>query len=166
MLSVLLTVNLKLEQHGWRHINMPCKEQYDKNKEKYREEAAKWREDNLEQDKENKIQWQKDNFEKQKVYAAKNRAKQKNIYFELTEQDIKDVWPEDNKCPALGIPLKRNEGVLCDNSSSLDRVDNNKGYTKDNIQIVSTLANHIMSSATPDQVLQVGHYFKELIDSK
>tara|TARA_R110000796_G_C14235142_1_gene396507 strand:- start:26 stop:526 length:501 start_codon:yes stop_codon:yes gene_type:complete len=166
MLSVLLTVNLKLEQHGWRHINMPCKEQYDKNKEKYREEAAKWREDNLEQDKENKIQWQKDNFEKQKVYAAKNRAKQKNIYFELTEQDIKDVWPEDNKCPALGIPLKRNEGVLCDNSSSLDRVDNNKGYTRDNIQIVSMLANQIMSSATPDQVLQVGRYFKKLIDSK
>ena len=166
MLSVLLTVNLKLEQHGWRHINMPCKEQYDKNKEKYREEAAKWREDNLEQDRENKIQWQKDNFEKQKVYAAKNRAKQKNIYFELTEQDIKDVWPEDNKCPALGIPLKRNEGVLCDNSSSLDRVDNNKGYTKDNIQIVSMLANQIMSCATPDQVIKVGQYFKELIDSK
>ena len=50
MLSVLLTVNLKLEQHGWRHINMPCKEQYDKNKEKYREEATKWRHDNLEQE--------------------------------------------------------------------------------------------------------------------
>lgn len=146
MLSVLLIVILKLEQHGWRHINMltyinGSRKEYDRVK-------------------------YSNTILTVKVRDARRRAKAKNIYFELTEQDIKAVWPEDDLCPALNIPLVVSQGEIADNSPSLDRIDINKGYTKDNIQIVSMLANQIMSCATPDQVIKVGQYFKELIDSK
>ena len=40
------------------------------------------------------------------------------------------------------------------------------GYVKGNVQWVSKLANNIMSSATPDQVIQVGNYFKQITEKK
>lgn len=85
---------------------------------------------------------------------SKVRAKEKNIPFDLTVEDIKipDV------CPILGIKLNRagygyGKGYgPKDCSPSLDRLDNSKGYTKDNIQIISQLANRMKSSATPEQL--------------
>ncbi len=101
------------------------------------------------------------------MHGAKDRAKKNNLPFNLTEQDIKDVWPIDNKCPALDIEfiIGGHETKNYD-SPSLDRIIPSKGYVKGNIQIVSALANNIMSNATPEQVIKVGQYFKKLIDNK
>lgn len=163
MLSVLLTVNLKLAQHGWRHIDMPRKEQYWKNPEYYR---AKGREEYKRNKKKYKKRYES-NIIYMKLHGAIQRAKKHNLPFDITEQDIKDIWPIDNKCPALNIQFIIG-GYDTQNydSPALDRIIPSKGYVKGNIQIVSALANGIMSSATPEQVLQVGHYFKKLIDSK
>jgi len=96
--------------------------------------------------------------------ASKARAKQKNLPFNLTSKYIKEIWPEDNKCPALGIDLKKGEesGNGRRHAPSLDRIIPELGYMKGNVQIVSLLANQIMSDATPDQVIMVGEYFKNI----
>ena len=163
MLNVLLIVSLKLAQHGWRHIDMPCKEQYWRNPERSR---AKGREEY----KRNKEEYRKryeSNIMYSKLHAALSRAKKHNLPFDITEQDIKDIWPIDNKCPALNIQfIIGGQDTKNYDSPALDRIIPSKGYVKGNIQIVSALANGIMSSATPEQVIQVGHYFKKLIDSK
>jgi len=127
------------------------KEYYQKNKEALAEYSRKYKEKNKEARKESIM-----------VIRSKKRAKRKNLSFNLTTEYIKEIWPEDNKCPALGIDLKR--GIIVqDCSPSLDRIIPELGYIKGNVQIVSNLANRIMSNATPDQVIMVGEHFKKVI---
>ena len=57
---------------------------------------------------------------------------------------------------------KGTEGVSTFCSPSIDRINPNLGYIKGNVQWVSKLANQIMSDATPDQVIMVGEYFKNI----
>jgi len=157
---------------------MPSKEEYWRNPEKYIALSKKWREDNIEKDKDYKLQYYQEhkeeyreqyelNIMKRKLNSAKDRAVKNNLSFNITEQDIKDVWPIDNKCPALDIEfIIGGFDTMNYDSPSLDRIIPNKGYVKGNIQIVSALANNIMSNATPEQVIKVGQYFKKLIDNK
>lgn len=79
---------------------------------------------------------------------ARNRAIEGGLDFNLTLNDI--IIPEI--CPILKIPLKfgrsrKNENSFWD-SPSLDRIDNSKGYTKDNVMVVSAAANLMKSFAT------------------
>jgi hypothetical protein len=79
------------------------------------------------------------------LYHAKRRAKQKNVVFELKKNDI-DI-PE--RCPVLGIKFDHDGGNAgMETTPTLDRVDNSKGYTKDNICIISFRANNLKSTAT------------------
>lgn len=95
---------------------------------------------------------------------AKKRALDKGLDFNLTLEDL--TYPD--VCPVLGIELKHGagKGKDRDNSPSLDRVDNNLGYIPTNIIIVSVLANSIKSSATPEQILKVGNFYKKLYAEK
>jgi len=96
--------------------------------------------------------------------SAKRRAKDKDLPFNLIKQDIADVWPKDDYCPALRIPLriKRGKGAhITDNSPNLDRIIPRLGYVKGNIVVVSKLANAIMTSARPSEVIKVGKWFDE-----
>ena len=89
---------------------------------------------------------------------AKNRAKAKGLDFDLELSDI--VIPE--VCPLLGIPLIKGDGKIHDGSPSLDRKDPKRGYTKDNVWIISQLANKIKNNATSTDVLTVGLKLQEL----
>jgi hypothetical protein len=76
--------------------------------------------------------------------AAENRARKLGVPFDLTEADI--TIPET--CPILGeclVPLTRY-------APSLDRIDNRKGYTRDNIQIISRKANAMKNDATNEEL--------------
>jgi len=82
---------------------------------------------------------------------AKSRCKSSGREFSIAVDDI--VIPD--VCPILGIPLNTNSGRsgAFKNSPSLDRIDNNKGYTKDNIQVISQLANAMKGSATNEELI-------------
>ena len=79
---------------------------------------------------------------------AKHRAEEKGIEFNLTAEDI--VLP--THCPILGIELSRGTKENYENTYSLDRVDNSKGYVKGNVRVISQLANSMKNSATPEQL--------------
>lgn len=66
------------------------------------------------------------------LIAAKARAKLKGIPFDLCEADLEIPL----LCPVLKIPLT---------SPSLDRFDNDKGYVKDNVRVISKRANRLKS---------------------
>lgn len=75
---------------------------------------------------------------------ARKRAKDKGMDFSITKEDINipDI------CPVLGIPLFKGEGSRTDNSPSLDRIDNTKGYIKGNVCVISFRANALKNNGT------------------
>ncbi len=107
-----------------------------------------------------------DAFFTDRLSTLRVRAKEKSFDFNLTKQYLKDIYPEDNKCPALGIEFKVGTEGGRATSPSVDRIDNSKGYIKGNIIWVSSLANMIMTSATPQQVLDVGKFFKNQMENR
>jgi len=92
-----------------------------------------------------------------KMYQrAKQRCKNNNREFSITVEDI--TIPD--VCPVLGIKLNMNSGKsgAYRNSPSLDRIDNNKGYTKENIQVISQLANAMKGHATNEELHMFAHW--------
>lgn len=87
---------------------------------------------------------------------AKMRCKVTGREFNITPDDI--IIPD--RCPILGIKLNMNSGKpgAYRNSPSLDRKDNSKGYTKDNIQVVSQLANAMKCHATKEELLMFAQW--------
>lgn len=86
---------------------------------------------------------------------AKSRARKRGMEFTIKLSDV--MIPD--YCPILGIKLNRvAEKYWSDNSPSLDRIDNNEGYVKGNIQIISALANTMKNKATPSQLLAFANW--------
>jgi hypothetical protein len=88
---------------------------------------------------------------------VRQRTKTKGYAFDLTLDDI--VIPD--VCPILGVPLKRGTQANYRYSPSIDRIDSNKGYTKDNIKVISMLANRMKSDATKEECIA---FAKNIID--
>lgn len=87
---------------------------------------------------------------------AKYRAKIKKLEFDLTAKDI--IIPKN--CPVLGIPIYP---YSLSSSPSIDRIDNTRGYTKDNIVIVSFKANRMKGAATLDELSRLVKFYKKLM---
>jgi hypothetical protein len=94
--------------------------------------------------------------------GARVRAKRYNIVCDLTLEDLIDLYPKDNLCPVLNIPLfwgssgKGNRN----NSPSLDRIDPKGNYSKDNICIISWRANLLKSDASLEEIEALYMYMK------
>ena len=82
--------------------------------------------------------------------SAKQRAEKQKIGFDLTIEDI--VIP--THCPYLGVEITNimGQGRIPTNAS-IDRIDSTKPYTKDNIQIISDLANRMKQDATKIELI-------------
>lgn len=105
-----------------------------------------------------KARWQRDNADymaaaqqrykrrdpwKYILQTAKLRAKKYGVEFSITKQDI--YVP--SVCPILGVPLQLYAGDRL-HTPSLDRIDNSKGYTKENTRIISARANLLKRDGT------------------
>ena len=95
--------------------------------------------------------------------SARQRATSKGLEFSLKIDDI--VIPE--YCPVLGIKLEASVGEgrksldQLEHSPSLDRVDNTKGYTKDNVMVISLRANNIKKDATLAELKALVKYVED-----
>lgn len=88
------------------------------------------------------------------LVGAKHRSQKFDREFALTLDWLKAVWPTDGKCPILGIELAWGGGATGrDNSPSIDRLENTRGYTPDNCRVISWRANRLKSDATDEETL-------------
>lgn len=95
--------------------------------------------------------------QKKSIQLARDRARKRGFDFNLTVEQVS--FPDI--CPILGIKLEHGNKNW-QTSPSIDRIDNDRGYTLDNIIVVSALANSIKNCATWQQILQVGTFYKNL----
>ena len=87
------------------------------------------------------------------------RAKKKNL--ECNLESYKDLPKVPKYSPIFNIPLFVGVGVSTDNSPTLDRIDNNKGYIKGNLQIISRKANQMKSNGNFKDIEMLYKYIKK-----
>lgn len=121
----------------------PQKRYYEKNKARH----LQWTKD-----------WQRSHYDYTIWSSARMRAKRDNIEFTIKPEDV--VIPE--YCPYIGCKIvphgNRTEGY----GASIDRIDNNKGYTKDNIIVCSLRANRLKSNGTVEEFKKIISYLDTL----
>lgn len=103
--------------------------------------------------------------------SARRNAKSRGIDFSLKPQDI--FIPD--LCPVLGINLIKSTDYLRKNNissqlcvpnyPSIDRLDSNKGYHKENITIISWRANHIKTNSSLQELKKVYNWWTERINN-
>ena len=89
---------------------------------------------------------------------SKQRAKVAGRENTLVLDDI--VIPDF--CPVLGIKLETGDRKNHGNAPSIDRIDNSKGYIKENIMIISDRANKLKKDASIDELIMIGKFYQKL----
>lgn len=85
-----------------------------------------------------------------RLYNCKRNAQARSIEFNLSKGDIEWVLV----CPLLDIILEYDQRFCTkDNSPSVDRIDSTKGYTKDNVWVISSKANRMKNDASNQELL-------------
>ena len=95
------------------------------------------------------------------INASKQRAKLNDRKHDINVEDIKAIYPVDGCCPIFGLKLEFNGAGFRDSSPSIDRIDSTKGYTRDNIQVISWKANRIKGAATLQDLEMLVAYLKQ-----
>jgi hypothetical protein len=83
-------------------------------------------------------------------HAAKRRAQNKQIPFDLSTSFIEELWNQQNgKCALtkieFQIPQNRTDGKASPLAPSIDRIDCSKGYTPDNVRLVCVAVNYALN---------------------
>lgn len=104
----------------------------------------------------------KKNFLAKKIFnSIKYKAKKLKLDFDLSVDFLASIIPD--KCPIFGFNLIFNTNKSNkDYAPSIDRIDNTKGYIKENIQIISNRANRIKSDATVDELKKIALYIENI----
>ncbi len=117
----------------------------------------------------NRKPWQDFNQSEAKIHkliqAAKSRSKHSYSDIETT-----DLFPLPTHCPILGLELNYNyidspktgEGRI-ENSASIDRLDNSKGYVKGNVVVCSWRANRIKNNGNAEEHRKIADYLDRLL---
>lgn len=92
----------------------------------------------------------------QMLSSSRKRANALNMDNNIDTDYLISIAPE--KCPVLLINIKYGGGEKAKNSASLDRIDSSKGYTKDNVQIISNLANMMKNEADSNELINFANW--------
>lgn len=89
--------------------------------------------------------------------SSVKRARKLGWEHNLTTEFLMSIAPE--VCPILGLKLEYGGGEKSAASASLDRINNNRGYVQDNVQIISWKANTMKTSADEQEMLRFCRYY-------
>lgn len=81
---------------------------------------------------------------------AKIRAKRAGLPCTINVLDVMGIVVDT--CPLLGLSLIYATGKIHDHSPTLDRKICERGYTKDNIAVISHRANRLKSDSTVEEL--------------
>lgn len=99
---------------------------------------------------------------KRLLQAAKSRAIKAGIAFDLT---VEDIAPLPARCPVFGIELKRSSVDDRDASYTIDRFDNDRGYVRGNVAVISWLANRLKSDGTAAKLARIAEWMRARADA-
>lgn len=88
--------------------------------------------------------------------GAKERAKEKQIPFNLNLNFLVSIFPKKYMCPVLGIKMEWNNNNR--NSPSLDRLIPELGYVEENVCWISNKANVMKKNRTPEILRQIADW--------
>jgi len=101
---------------------------------------------------ETNLNWKLENFIHNKVQAAKHRSIRKQIEFNITDEIVEDILKQQGgKCYFTGVVLTFSTHDW--NSLSIDRLNNDLGYTKENIVLVTRFANSSKNTQTTEEFI-------------
>lgn len=143
----------KREQYNERERN-----RYKRDKSRIRKRQAGYYIENREERLKKQRTAKTDDPTKRMLSNAKQRSKLKGLEFSITSGDLILV----SFCPILGIELNYTNKQALDNSPSIDRIDNTKGYTKGNVHIISFRANTLKSSGTLEEFEKIVKWFNNI----
>lgn len=136
------------------------------NRSLYNSYIKKWQKNNPEFYKECLINYENRNRVKRWFDKIKYRANKRGDVFDLDLNDL-DI-PEF--CPILKIPMSfPDRRINVDkttpfgSSPSLDRIDNNSGYVKGNVWVISSLANVMKNKGSFEDLYNFSKFFIENI---
>ncbi len=141
---------------------MPYKDK-ELDKQKKAERWERWSKKNPEKANARAREWRARNPKYMLAHSAQRRAKRDGIECEITKDNCPDI---PDHCPVLGIKLEaRNDGKKgpLNSSPTLDRRDPTKGYTLDNVCVISHAANRLKSDMTIEQLEKILAYMKGLV---
>ena len=97
--------------------------------------------------------WQRyyqEHFFSERCKIAKGAAKRKGLEFNLTPEFLEGIAVKT--CPIFGFELEYGGGKNNPKAAALDRRDNMKGYTTDNVWFISQRANFLKSDASVEEL--------------
>jgi hypothetical protein len=89
--------------------------------------------------------------------AALVRARRLNLTFTIKLEDV--VIPD--VCPVFGFPLVVGSGYRTSQSPTIDRIDSTKGYTPNNIAVISWRANDLKRDASLVELLKLRDWMRQ-----
>jgi hypothetical protein len=104
--------------------------------------------------------WEKNNYGRNEYSKFRHyirSSKQRDKHFDIDVKYLKQIWDtQQGLCPLTGWELSLDRsGSL--KQASLDRIDNNKGYEKNNVRFVALIANYCRNNFTDEQVKEFCH---------
>ena len=105
------------------------------------------------------------------------RRAERNVNGRECNLTVSDLWGLPVCCPILGMKLDyrarlwaimqkvRKPCPRSDNAASLDRIDNNLGYVRGNVIVVSNRANTLKNAASLDELKQITEFYEKRVDS-